>query len=168
MQVLFDYRQLVYKDEIWVPIHGFKKKDAQLISSTVKSQDHFWGPCVFLLFVTYRVILLIHTKQLLKVNPALKCHNTEFIGLKICNIQYFNKVSVFYFMHLYVNKSVFKSFMGCVILDNIFSVLYKLHMFSVNSKVLYKFSINSNVLSHPFVSFSGAVLHRAFGGSAEM
>lgn len=73
-----------------------------------------------LLFVIYRVnSLLIHTKQLLKVNPALKCHYTEFIGLKICNIQYFNKVSVFSFMRLYINKPVFKSFMGCLILYDI-------------------------------------------------
>lgn len=55
-----------------------------------------------------------YTEQLLKASPALKCHYTEFIGLKICNIQYFNKVSVFNFMHLYINKPVFKSSMGCV------------------------------------------------------
>lgn len=69
---------------------------------------------VSLLFVIYRVnSLLTHTGQLLKVNPALKHHYIEFIGLKICNIQYFNKISVFNFMHLYINKPVFKSFMGC-------------------------------------------------------
>lgn len=72
-----------------------------------------------LFFVIYRVnSSLIHTKHLLKVNPALK-HYTEFIGLKICNIQYFNKVSVFNFMHLYINKPVFKSFMGCLTLDDV-------------------------------------------------
>lgn len=51
----------------------------------------------------------------------MSSHRTYWV--KICNIQYFNKVSVFNFMHLYINKPVFKSFMGCV-------TLYDIHPFN--------------------------------------
>lgn len=70
--------------------------------------------------------------------------------VKICNIQYFNKVSVFNFMHLYINKPVFKSFIGCV-------SLYDIHFQLIPCRL--KPDTRPSVSSYPLVGFSGPVLH---------